>query len=59
MSNYQPAITKDASGDFYALIVRVDSNGDERVIHGYRGRYFKTLKAAERSTAKHIEKFCS
>lgn len=56
MSNYQPRINKEADGYFFALIVRVDSDGDERVIHGYKGRHFKTLAAAERSTARHIAK---
>lgn len=55
MSNYQPRIFKNADGDFFALIVRVDRDGEESVIHGY-SRHFKTLAAAEKSTAKHIAK---
>lgn len=56
MANYQPRITEDAEGSFYALIVRVDRDGQESVIHGYKGRHFATRKAAERSTAKYLEK---
>lgn len=55
MSTYQPRITKTTEG-FYALIVRVDGDGQESVIHGYKGRYFKTQKAAEKSTAAYISK---
>ena len=56
MSNYQPRITKNADGEFFALIVRVDYDGEENVIQGYKGRHFKTRKAAERSTTKYIAK---
>lgn len=56
MTNYQPRITQTADGDFYALIVRVDRDGEEHVIHGYKGRHFATLKAAEKSTAAYIAK---
>jgi hypothetical protein len=56
MSNYQARIRENADGDFYALIVRIDRDGEESVIHGYRGRHFKTLKAAQKSTANYIKK---
>lgn len=56
MSNYQPRITKSSDGEFYALIVRIDRDGQESVIHGYKGRHFKTLKAAEKSTSTYISK---
>ena len=59
MSNYQPRISKSADGSFYALIVRVDRDGEEQVIHGYRGRHFASLKAAQKSTAAHIAKRCA
>lgn len=50
---YQARITKQ--GDiFYALIVRVDYDGEENAIPGYKGRWFKTEKAAMRSTQKYI-----
>jgi hypothetical protein len=52
-NRYQARITNN-NGSFFALIVRVDADGEENVIHGYEGRYFKTRKAAERSTAKYI-----
>lgn len=57
MSRYQARITHNAEG-FFTLIVRVDYDGEEQVIHGYKSRYFKTRAAAEKSTAKHIEKYC-
>lgn len=53
---HQARITKNADGDFYALIVRIDRDGQERVIHGYKGRHFSTIKAAEKSTASYIAK---
>jgi len=56
MSNYQPRITRSADGDFYALIVRIDRDGQEQVIHGYKGRYFSTLKAAQKSVDGYISK---
>jgi len=56
MSKYEPRITKDGTGEFFALIVRIDRDGQENVIHGYNGRHFKTLKAAQRSTEKYIAK---
>ena len=57
MSNYKSAITEHASDEFYALIVRIDRDQSEHVIHGYKGRYFKTRKAAERSTSNHMKKY--
>ena len=57
MSTYKPAITKTPDNDFYALVVRIDKDGQENVIHSYKGRHFKTMKAAEKSTSAHIAKF--
>ena len=59
MSNYKAWINKEAEGAFFALIVRVDNDGEERVIHGYRGRHFKSLKAAMKSTNNHIAKMAA
>ena len=56
MSKYQANITKNADGEFYALIVRADRDGQTQVIHGYKGRHFSTLKAAEKSTSAYIAK---
>ncbi len=56
MSQHKAQIHQTADSDFYALIVRVDRDGQENVIHGYKGRFFKTRLAAERSTDKHIAK---
>jgi demethoxyubiquinone hydroxylase (CLK1/Coq7/Cat5 family) len=58
MSNYQPAITKNNDGSFFALVIRIDADGEENVIHGYKGRHFKTEKAALKSTNTHIAKYC-
>ena len=49
-------ITANNDGSFYALIVRTDRDGSESVIHGYKGRYFASRKAAEKSTAAFIAK---
>lgn len=53
MSKYEARISKQGS-EFYALIVRIDRDGEENVIHGYTGRFFKTLKAAQKSTSSYI-----
>lgn len=55
-NRYQPRITRDGTGDYYALIVRVDRDGAENVIHGYRGRHFKSYATALRSTDRYIER---
>lgn len=55
MSNYQARIT-ESNGSFYALIVRIDRDGQESVIHGYKGRHFATAKAAEKSTSAYLTK---
>ena len=57
MSLYIPAITgPHKNAQFYALIVRVDDDKSEHVIHGYKGRHFKTHKAANKSTTAYIRK---
>ena len=53
---YKSAISKDANELFYALVVRVDDDGEEFVCRSYKGRYFKTEKAAIKSTETHIKK---
>jgi len=58
-NRYQPRITAQQDQSFYAMIVRVDSDGSENVIRGFKCRTFATVKAAERATAKHIERFCA
>ena len=42
--------------NLYTLIVRIDRDGSEWVIHGYKGRSFATRLAAERSVAKYLAK---
>jgi len=56
MSKYESRISRTAPREYYALIVRIDRDGQESVIHGYKGRHFKTLAAAQRSTRKYIDK---
>lgn len=53
MSKYEARITKQEDS-FYALIVRIDRDGEETVIHGYNGRFFATLKAAQKLTSDYI-----
>lgn len=55
MTQYQANITKQADL-FYAMIVRVDSDGEKSVVSDYQARFFKTLKAAQKSTAAYINK---
>ena len=58
MSKYKAAISGSETNGFYALVVREESNGfggiEDVVVGHYKGRHFKTLKAAQRSTAKYI-----
>lgn len=56
MSKYEAKITKTADGSFYALIVRIDKDGEQNVIHGYKGRHFANMKAAEKSTSAYLAK---
>lgn len=56
MSKHEARIRKTADNNFYALIVRLDRDGEESVIHGYKGRHFKTLEAAQKSTNSYIAK---
>ena len=57
MSTYKSNIRKQGDS-FYALVVRVDEDGQENVINHYKGRFFKTLSSAENSTQKYIAKHC-
>lgn len=59
MTNRYQARINNQDGSFYALIVRIDHDGQENVIHGYKGRFFTSLKAAEKSTSNYITKFCA
>lgn len=52
MSKYEARINKVT---LYTFIVRIDKDGQENVIHGYKGRHFKSMKAAVRSTDKYIK----
>jgi len=58
MSNYK-AIIRNSNESFYALVVRVEADGFNRVCNGYKGRHFANRKNAERSTAKYIAQHCS
>jgi demethoxyubiquinone hydroxylase (CLK1/Coq7/Cat5 family) len=53
---YEARISENRDGTFYALVVRVDRDGEENVTHGYKGRHFASRKAAEKSTAAYIAK---
>lgn len=57
MSKYEPRITQDGTGEFYALVVRVDYDGSENVCHGFSG-YYKTKKSALRYANQFIAKRC-
>ena len=58
MSNYQPVIKKNSDDLYYALVVRIDCDGEKNVINHYKGRHFKTEKAAIKSTTNYIAKYC-
>lgn len=52
---YQAKI-REQDGSFYALVVRIDRDGEQSVDGTYKGRFFATRKAAEKSTSTHIAK---
>lgn len=54
MSTYEPRITPQ-DDSFYALIVRIDSDGQKNVIHGFR-RFYKSEKAAVKGAGAYITK---
>lgn len=54
MSKYEPRITKQ-DDSFYALVVRIDRDGEENVLHGFSG-FYKTEKSALRYANKFIAK---
>ena len=55
MSNHEARITGNIDNGFYALIVRIDRDGSENVIHGYKGRHFNSKAAALKSTLRYIK----
>jgi hypothetical protein len=55
MSKYEPRISEYKDGTCYALIVRIDRDGQENVIHGY-ARHFKSMAAAQKSATSYIAK---
>lgn len=59
MSRHEARITGNPEKGFFALIVRIDKDGEESVIHGYKSRTFDTRAAAESSTAAYIRKMQS
>ena len=55
-TRHESRINGTTENGFYALIVRIDRDGQENVIHGYKGRTFATRTAAEKSTANYMKK---
>jgi hypothetical protein len=56
MSRHESRVTGTVENGFYALIVRIDKDGQENVIHGYKGRTFATREAGIKSTGKYMTK---
>lgn len=56
MSDYQARISNTADGDVYAMVVRVDRDGEQQVDATFRARHFATRAKAERAIAKHLSK---
>jgi len=59
MMNYQPVVTGSKENGFYALVVRIDADGQENVLHGYKGRHFATREAGIKSATKYIKTKCN
>lgn len=57
MSLHKAEISKEAEGSYFALIVRIDRDGQENVIRGYKPRHFKTRANAEKSTQNYMKKW--
>jgi len=57
MTKYEPRISKEADGGFYAIVVRIDSNDcmNEYLCHGF-GKHYKTKKMALKQANKYIER---
>jgi len=53
---YTAKISQDATGMFFAMVIRTDNDGQKQVAFNYKARYFKTRKAAEKSTNAYIAK---
>jgi hypothetical protein len=53
---YQAKISKNSEGSFYAMVIRIDKDGEQSVCGDYNGRHFKTEKAAIKSTSTYIAK---
>lgn len=56
MSKHEPRFNQYKDGSVYALIVRIDRDGEEHVIHGY-ARHFKSLAAAQKSASNYMAKY--
>jgi len=54
-TTYRPEISENKDGSVYVLIVRVDRDGETRVIHGYKGRTLQSRRAAIISTRKYMK----
>lgn len=55
MSKYEPRFSKKSDGSVFALIVRIDRDGEESVVGGF-AKFFQSMAAAEKSAAKYIAK---
>ncbi len=56
MSKHEGRISKESDGRFYALIVRIDRDGEEHVIRGFKGFQYKTRENAEKAIAKYLRR---
>jgi len=58
MSKHEARLTTYKDGTVYAMIVRIDRDGEESVITTYKARHFTNRTRAERSTAKYLNEHC-
>jgi hypothetical protein len=54
MTTYQAKIRNTADNLFFAMVVRVDQDGEQDVVSGFQPRHFSSLKAAEKATQKFL-----
>ena len=55
MSKHEPRITGNEDNGFFALVVRIDRDGEENVCRGF-GKHYSTKKGAEKGAAGFINK---
>lgn len=54
MARYEPRITHRSAGSVFAMVVRIDEDGEEAVDIGFKPRHFTTEKRAMQSIRRYL-----